>query len=507
MKAQVELRGITKRFNGVVANNGVDFLALAGETHALVGENGAGKTTLMNILYGLVEPDSGEILIRNRPVAIRNPQDSIRLGIGMVHQHFMLVPSMTVLENIVLGHVPLNRLVWRPKEAEQIVSRLQRDFGLVVPLHAKVQELSVGLMQRVEILKVLYRGAEVLILDEPTAALTPQETRELFVTVRALAAKGHTVIFITHKLREVMTVSDRVTAMRAGRVVGTVKTAETTPDVLARMMVGRELQGLQKVESHPGETVMEVTDLHVPDDRGLPAVRGVSLSLRRGEILGVAGVEGNGQRELVEALIGVRPATRGTIRLVGREVTRWSVRERRQAGLGHIPEDRIQEGLALPCSVAENLIMGSHNHPPLASRSLVNWSKVREHSARLIREFGIKVPSASEPAWVLSGGNLQKLVVARELDQNPHVLLASQPTRGVDIGSAEHIHRALLTLRDAGRAILLVSADLDEIMALSDRIAVMYEGEIVGELSGPTSTEEEVGALMFGTRRQGGAIS
>jgi ABC-type uncharacterized transport system ATPase subunit len=502
MQSQLELHGITKRFGSVVANSDITLCARPGEIHALVGENGAGKTTLMNILYGLIQPDKGEIRLGGRPVEIGSPLDAIQLGIGMVHQHFMLVPSLTVLENIVLGHPPYNRLLWRPQEARQIVSKIQEDFGLSVPLDAKVQELPVGLMQRVEILKVLYRGAEVLILDEPTATLTPQETDELFGTIKTLADKGRIVIFITHKLREVMTIADRVTVLRAGRTVGTVSVSETSPRGLARMMVGRELLGINKTEAAPRETVFEVEGLKVLDDRGLPAVRGMSFSLRKGEILGVAGVEGNGQRELVEALIGVRPIVSGTVRHLGDDVTKATAKTRRERGLGHVPEDRMRDALSLTCSITENIIMGCHDRPPLASGWHLDWLKANQYSTDLIGKFVIKANSPSDQVRVLSGGNMQKVVVARELSQNPKVLIVSQPTRGVDVGSAEYIHRALVDLRDAGVAVLLISAELDEILDLSDRIIVMYKGEIAGELSCTEATEENVGMLMFGTKDQ-----
>jgi len=502
MQSQLELHGITKRFGSVVANSDITLCARPGEIHALVGENGAGKTTLMNILYGLVQPDEGEIRLGGKPVEIGSPLDAIRLGIGMVHQHFMLVPSLTVLENIVLGHPPHNRLVWRPREAREIVAKIQEDFGLSVPLDAKVHELPVGLMQRVEILKTLYRGAEVLILDEPTATLTPQETDELFGTIKTLADKGRIVIFITHKLREVMTIADRVTVLRAGRTVGTMSVSETSPGDLARMMVGRELLGIDKTPASPKEPVFEVEALKVLDDRGLPAVQGMSFSLRKGEILGVAGVEGNGQRELVEALIGVRPIISGRIRYLNNDITQATAKARRESGLGHVPEDRMRDALSLTCSVTENIIMGCHDRPPLASRWRLDWSKANHYGAELIRKFAIKANSPQDQVRVLSGGNMQKVVVARELSQNPKVLIASQPTRGVDVGSAEYIHRALIDLRDMGAAVLLISAELDEILDLSDRIIVMYEGQIAGELSSAEATEESVGMLMFGTKYQ-----
>jgi general nucleoside transport system ATP-binding protein len=505
----VELRNISKAWPGVVANDSVNLSVRKGEVHALVGENGAGKTTLMNILYGLIHPDSGEILINGQPATISGPRDAIRLGIGMVHQHFMLIPPLTVAENIVLGHEPGSvTSIYEVKKARELILQLSKQYALPIDPDVRIEKLSVGLQQRVEILKVLYRAADILIMDEPTGVLTPQETFELFGVLRGLVAQGKTIIFITHKLREVLELSDRITVLRRGKNVGELITRETNQAEIARLMVGREvLLRVNKTPAHPGPVVLHVEDVHAQSDRGLEILHGVSFDVRAGEILGIAGVEGNGQSELVEALTGMRKITSGKIALTtvkdgqaGKtyDVTTMNAREERRAGLAHIPEDRRGSGLVLTDSIEDNMILGRQRWPlfswngfVLFLRRIANWAK------KLIAEFDIRTSSAEAPARALSGGNQQKIIIAREFSANPMALIASQPTRGVDIGAIEFIHRRIIEQRDAGKAVLLISAELDEIRSLSDRIAVMYEGKIVDIVS-PDATEEQLGILMTG---------
>jgi len=498
----VELRHITKKFPLVTANDDVDFSVQQGEIHALVGENGAGKSTLVNILYGLFKPDNGTIRINGREVQFSYPGDAIRLGIGMVHQHFMLIPPFTVAENVVLGHEPSIGGFVDLARANEIVRALSVQYGLKVDPTAKVETLSVGIEQRIEIIKVLYRGAEILILDEPTAVLTPQEVDELFEIMRALKAQGKTIIFITHKLQEVMAVSDSVTVMRRGKVVGTVAVKDTSRQEIATMMVGRQvLFRIQRTQAVAGEIVLKVEHLHALNNKGLPALRDLSFSVHEGEILSIAGVEGNGQSELVEVLTGLRRAQGGRVTLCGREITNLPPRAIREEGAGHIPEDRHRRGLVLDFTVAQNLVLGIHHRRPYVRHLLVdviNLGPVREKAQRLLREFDIRPPDQENPAGNLSGGNQQKVIVAREFDQKPKLLIAAQPTRGIDVGSIEFIHQRLLQARDGGKAVLLVSADLEEILSLSDRIAVMYEGRIVGILEPEEATEERIGMMMTG---------
>jgi len=498
----VELRHITKKFPLVTANDDVDFSVQQGEIHALVGENGAGKSTLVNILYGLFKPDNGTIRINGREVQFSYPGDAIRLGIGMVHQHFMLIPPFTVAENVVLGHEPSIGGFVDLARANEIVRALSVQYGLKVDPTAKVETLSVGIEQRIEIIKVLYRGAEILILDEPTAVLTPQEVDELFEIMRALKAQGKTIIFITHKLQEVMAVSDSVTVMRRGKVVGTVAVKDTSRQEIATMMVGRQvLFRIQRTQAVAGEIVLKVEHLHALNNKGLPALRDLWFSVHEGEILSIAGVEGNGQSELVEVLTGLRRAQGGRVTLCGREITNLPPRAIREEGAGHIPEDRHRRGLVLDFTVAQNLVLGIHHRRPYVRHLLVdviNLGPVREKAQRLLREFDIRPPDQENPAGNLSGGNQQKVIVAREFDQKPKLLIAAQPTRGIDVGSIEFIHQRLLQARDGGKAVLLVSADLEEILSLSDRIAVMYEGRIVGILEPEEATEERIGMMMTG---------
>ena len=505
----VEMRNITKVWPGVVANDHVNLRVHRGEIHALVGENGAGKSTLMNILYGLIHPDSGEIYVNGQLAHITGPRDAIHLKIGMVHQHFMLIPPLTVAENIVLGHEPGNvGSSYDVKKAREVILNLSKQYGLPIDPDARIEKLSVGLQQRVEILKVLYRSAEILIMDEPTGVLTPQETSELFSVLRGLVQQGKTIIFITHKLREVLELTDSVTVLRRGKNAGELVTSQTNQAEIARSMVGREvLLRVNKTPAHPGPIVLHVENLYARDDRELEALHGVSLDVSSGEILGIAGVEGNGQSELVEALTGMRKITGGKITItqvkdgqVGKtqDITIMNAREERLAGLAHIPEDRRGSGLVLANSIADNTILGRQRWPQfswnglvLILRSIANWAK------KLITEFDVRTTSIEAPVRSLSGGNQQKVIIAREFAANPLALIASQPTRGVDIGAIEFIHRRIIEQRDAGKAVLLISAELEEIRSLSDRIAVMYEGKIV-DIVTPEATEEQLGILMTG---------
>jgi len=498
----VDMRHITKKFPLVLSNDDVNFAVLQGTIHALVGENGAGKSTLVNILYGLLQPDTGTISVNGQDVQLSDPGDAIRLGIGMVHQHFMLIPPFTVAQNVVLGQEPSSVGMVDIARANQIVRELSEQYGLKVDPTAKVETLSVGLGQRIEIIKVLYRGAEILILDEPTAVLTPQEVGELFEILRSLKDRGKTIIFISHKLQEVMAISDTVTVMRRGQVVGTVPVQDTSRQEIATMMVGRQvLFRVQHTRAAPGEIVLTVKGLNALNNKNLPALNGISFDVREGEIFGIAGVEGNGQSELVEVLTGLRRVQSGLVELNGREVTNFSPRMIRERGTCHIPEDRHRRGLVLDFSVAQNMVLGIHYRSPYVQHLLldvINFVPIREKAQRLLQEFDIRPPDQENPAGNLSGGNQQKVIVAREFDQNPKLLIVAQPTRGIDVGSIEFIHQRLLRARDDGKAVLLVSADLEEILSISDRIAVMYGGQIVGILDPAEATEERLGLMMTG---------
>jgi simple sugar transport system ATP-binding protein len=496
----LELRGITKQFPGVLANDHIDLDLLPGEVHALLGENGAGKSTLMNILYGLYKPDEGEIVIAGKPVTFSSAKEAIGKGIGMVHQHFMLIPVMTVAENIVLGTEPTEAgIILDYGAARQRVRDIAKTFGFHVDPDARIQNITVGQQQRVEILKALYRRADILILDEPTAVLTPQEATELFAILRSLKAEGMSIIFISHKLNEVLDIADRISVLRRGKMIGTIPREGATETELARMMVGRDV--VLRVEKPPhaaGEPLLEVDDLHVLDDRGIEKVRGVSLQVKAGEILGLAGVDGNGQTELIEAITGLRSPTRGTI-LVGRNkiVRHAHARTMLDAGIGHIPEDRQRRGLVLEFTLAENIALHDYCYPPDSERGWLFPRRLIERARRLIKEFDIRGGGPTTRAGALSGGNQQKIVVAREVERDPKVLVAAQPTRGLDVGAIEYVHRRLVAERDEGRAILLASLELDEILSLSDRILVMFEGRIVREFP-PSATEEELGLAMVG---------
>ncbi len=494
----LEMRGITKRYPGVVANDHIDLDVRPGEIHALLGENGAGKTTLMNILYGLARPDEGEILLDGTPVRISGPSDAIARGISMVHQHFMLVPVLTVAENILLGEETMAGPVFIDQnEARKRIRELGKRFHFEIDPDAKVGTLSVGWQQRVEILKALYRQAQILVLDEPTAVLTPQETEEIFAVLRRLAAEGHSIVFISHKLYEVLEIADRITVIRRGKVVGTRLPAETNEDDLAELMVGREVQlTVDRGDSHPADVVIRLEGLKVADDRGSEVVRSVDLEVRAGEILGIAGVAGNGQDELVEALVGLRRPTAGKITLDGRDVTGKGPRHMNEAGVAFVPADRQRFGLVLTFDVADNLVLTSYYRSPYARGILRNESAIEAAAKKTVAAFDIRTPSVRARLSTLSGGNQQKVVVGREFDRTLSLLILDQPTRGLDVGSIEFIHRRTIEQRDAGTAILLVSAELDEVLELSDRIAVMYRGRVVAILDGRTADKNEVGLLM-----------
>jgi general nucleoside transport system ATP-binding protein len=498
----LEARGITKRFPGVLANDSVDFDLLGGEVHALLGENGAGKSTLMNILYGLYHPDAGEILLKGKTVSFSSARDAIANGIGMVHQHFMLIPVMTVAENIVLAEEPTKAGVLLDfDEATRRVRDLSERFGLAVDPTARIEDITVSQQQRAEILKALYRGADILVLDEPTAVLTPLEAKELFSIIASLKEQGKSIIFISHKLNEVLEVADRITVLRRGKKVDTVRKEGATEESLARMMVGREvLLRVEKPAVKPGEPMLEVEDLHVFDDRGLQKVAGVSFQVRGAEIVGIAGVDGNGQTELIDALTGLRKPAAGEVTVAGTNVGHEATaREVLDVGVGHIPEDRQRRGLVLEFSIAENIALHDYDEEPESKWGWLFPAKMIERAQRLIKDFDIRGGGPRTRAGALSGGNQQKVVVAREVDRNPRVLIAAQPTRGLDVGAIEYVHRRLVAERDEGRAVLLVSLELEEILSLSDRILVLFEGRIVGEY-GADATEEELGIAMTGGR-------
>lgn len=499
----IQLRNITKRFGEVLANDRVSFSVTPGTIHAIVGENGAGKSTAMRIAYGFYTADSGEILINGQVRQIRTPHDAIALGIGMVHQHFMLLEPMTVAENIVLGAEPGNALSLDLRKAADEIRRVSDEFRLSVDPNAVIETLSVGQQQRVELLKALYRHAQILILDEPTAVLTPQEVEEFFAILRGMRAQGKTIVIITHKLSEVLAISDEVTVMRDGQVVGNVKTSETDAAELARMMVGREvLLRVEKPDAKAGAAVLSLRNLSVLGRDGSKRLDNISFEVRAGEIVGVAGVEGNGQTELIEVLAGLVPGANvtGSIGFQGRDITRLSARTRKELGIAHVPEDRHRRGLLLDFSLAENTILGVHYRKPAvdASNIMLNQKGIQQRTAQVIRDFDVRPPNAALPARALSGGNQQKLIIGREFELPPKLLLVSQPTRGVDIGAIEFIHRKIVAMRDAGCAVLLVSAELEEVTALSDRLLVIHEGKIAGEVDPKVTTNEEIGLMMTG---------
>ena len=504
MTLALEVRGISKAFPGVQANDHIDFQLEKGEIHALLGENGAGKSTLMNILYGLYHPDEGQIFLNGQETKIRESKDAIRQGIGMVHQHFMLIPVFTVAENIMLGMETTRNGLLDRVTASKRIKEFAQQFGMEMDPAALVKDLAVGVQQRVEIVKALYRGADILILDEPTAVLTPQESNELFRVMRSLTAQGKSIIFITHKLKEVFAVADRITVLRAGKVAGTTTPDKATESELASMMVGREV--LLTVEKKPpktGEVVLKIQDLQVLDERQYMCVDGLSFEVRAGEILGVAGVQGNGQTELVEAITGLRTAESGKIEILGRDTTKASPRQIIETGVAHVPEDRHKHGLVMSYPLVDNLVLCSYYRPPFSKKGfLLDNKAIDENGRRLVAEYDVRAPSEYALAGNLSGGNQQKVIVAREFSRTCKLVVAAQPTRGLDVGSTEFIHQRLVQQRDAGAAILLISVELDEILSLADRIAVLYKGQIIDTLPVAEATPERLGLLMAGIKRE-----
>lgn len=503
MEYVIEMLNIRKEFPGIVANDNITLQLEKGEIHALLGENGAGKSTLMNVLFGLYQPEEGEIRVNGKSVKITNPNIANDLGIGMVHQHFMLVDPFTVTENIILGKETTVGGKIEIKKAEKEVKEISEKYGLAVDPQAKIADISVGMQQRVEILKTLYRGAEILIFDEPTAVLTPQEIHELIQIMKTLIKEGKSIILITHKLKEIMEVCDRVTVIRKGVGIGTVNVSETNPNELASLMVGREVTfKTEKTEAKPQQEVLEIKDLNVKDARGLQAVKGLNLTVKAGEIVGIAGVDGNGQTELLEAITGLRKSESGSIKLNGKEIRNFSPRKVTESGISHIPQDRHKHGLVLDFPVGENMVLQTYYQKPYSKNGILNYKEIYNKAKSLIKEFDVRTPSEFTLARALSGGNQQKAIIGREIDRDPDLLIAAQPTRGLDVGAIEFIHKRLIEQRDHGKAVLLLSFELDEIMNVSDRIAVIYEGEIVAIVDPKQTTEQELGLLMAGSKRK-----
>ncbi|WBW98807.1 ABC transporter ATP-binding protein [Oceanirhabdus sp. W0125-5] len=499
MEKVIEMIGITKLFPGTIANDNVNFDLRKSETHVLLGENGAGKTTLMNVLYGLYQPEKGTIKIKGQEVKLNSPNDAIKLGVGMVHQHFMLVHNFTVTENIILGSEVKSGIKLDLDKAREEVKAIADKYGFKIDPDAIIEDISVGQQQKVEILKALYRGAEILILDEPTAVLTPQEIEELGQIIKNLEAEGKSVILITHKLKEVMSMSDRVTIIRRGKVTGTVNTKETNIDELAELMVGRKVNlVVEKEEAKVGDTILKIKDVTANDHRGIAAVEKLSLEVRSGEILGIAGVDGNGQSELIEVLTGLRKPVSGEITLSGKDIFGKTPREISDSGLAHIPEDRHKRGLILKFSLFENSVLGKYHHKQFSKGIKMKYEAIKDHCRKLVEEFDVRTPGIDVHVGALSGGNQQKLIAAREISKNPDLVIAAQPTRGLDVGAIEYIHKRLVQERDNGKGVLLVSLELDEVLALSDRIAVMYDGKVVGILDRKDADEQKLGILMAG---------
>ena len=508
MEYVIEMLNIRKVFGNFVANDNITLQLKKGEIHALLGENGAGKSTLMNVLFGLYQPDGGEIRVKGKKVNIANPNVANDLGIGMVHQHFMLVDTFTVTENIILGSEPTKGGQIDIEKAEQEVRGLSERYGLAVDPKAKIADISVGMQQRVEILKTLYRGADILIFDEPTAVLTPQEIQELIRIMKALVREGKSIILITHKLKEIMEVCDRVTVIRRGKGIGTLNVSETNPNELASLMVGREVHF--KTEKQPpkvGKPVLEIENLVVKDSRGVTAVDHLNLTVHAGEIVGIAGVDGNGQTELIEAITGLIKSESGSIRLNGKEIRNLTPRQITETGVGHIPQDRHKHGLVLDFSIGENMVLQTYYKEPYSKRGVLNFKAIYDKARQLIQEFDVRTPDEYMKARALSGGNQQKAIIGREVDRDPDLLVAAQPTRGLDVGAIEFIHKRLIEQRDKGKAVLLVSFGLDEIMNVSDRIAVIYEGKIVAIVDPKETTEQELGLLMAGSKRKEAGVS
>lgn len=499
MEYVIEMNNITKVFPGIVANDNITLQVKQGEIHALLGENGAGKSTLMNVLFGLYQPEQGEIKIKGNPVKITNPNIANDFGIGMVHQHFMLVHNFTVTENIILGNEPKRKGKIAIDEAAKEIQQLSEQYGLAVDPYAKIEDISVGMQQRVEILKTLYRGAEILIFDEPTAVLTPQEIHELIQIMKKLVREGKSIILITHKLKEIMEVCDRCTIIRKGKGIGTVDVANTDEHKLAELMVGRQVNfKTEKIDARPKEDVLSIANLVVYDVRQLPAVKGLDLTVRAGEIVGIAGIDGNGQSELIEAITGLRKVESGSIAINGKEITNWPVRRITEEGVGHIPEDRHKHGLVLDFSVRDNIVLQTYYKNPFSNKGILNFSKITKKAKELIEQFDVRTPSEQTVARALSGGNQQKAIIAREVDRDPDLLIAAQPTRGLDVGAIEFIHKKLIEQRDKGKAVLLLSLELDEILNVSDRVAVIYEGKIVAIVNAKETNEKQLGLLMAG---------
>ncbi|QTD42270.1 ABC transporter ATP-binding protein [Sporosarcina sp. Te-1] len=502
MEYVIEMLNISKQFGNFFANDNITLQLRQGEIHALLGENGAGKSTLMNVLFGLYQPEEGEIRVKGKKVNISNPNVANDLGIGMVHQHFMLVENLTVTENIILGSEPTKMGTVNIKEAAKKVAEISKLYGLNVDPYAKIEDISVGMQQRVEILKTLYRGAEILIFDEPTASLTPQEIDELIAIMKKLIAEGKSIILITHKLQEIMDVSDRVTVIRKGKGIGTVITAETDPEELATLMVGRQVTfKTEKGPSHPKEEVLYVENLVVADNRGIEKVKGLNLSIRAGEIVGLAGIDGNGQSELIEAITGLRKAKSGTISINNKDITGKKPREITESGVGHIPQDRHKHGLVLDFSVGYNSALQEYYHAPYSKNGIMNYKVISAHAKDIIEEFDVRTQGEHELARALSGGNQQKLIIGREVKRDPDLLIAALPTRGLDVGAIEFIHKRLIEQRDKGKAVFLISFELDEVMNVSDRIAVIHDGQIIDTVTPSETSEQELGLLMAGHSR------
>lgn len=502
MSILLDMKNICKDFTGVKANKNCNLQIEKGEVHALLGENGAGKSTLMNVLYGLYAPTSGEIYWKGQKVDIKSPKAAIELGIGMVHQHFMLIPALTVIENVVLGIHSGKGGVLDLKKAADEFQKLAEKYNMEIDPWAEVGKLTVGQQQRLEILKALYRGADLLILDEPTAVLVPQEVEELFQIIRKLTSEGHTVIFISHKLNEVMSICDRVTVLRLGESITTINTKDTDKEELARLMVGRDVSlKLDKKTNNLGDVVLELKNLECFNNKGIKAIKGMNLKLQAGEILGIAGVDGNGQSELVEAIVGLRKVTNGQVFINNHDVTNKSPREILDEKVGHIPEDRHKRGVALPMNLTENIMLMSYYKEPFSKGIRLNWKKIYENADAIIKKYQVKTPSKDELMKNLSGGNQQKIVLGREISKDPNLLIAMHPVRGLDIGATEYVHERLVEQRDQGRAVLLISGELEELITLSDRIAVMYEGEIMGIVDAKNVNIQELGLMMTGAKK------